>query len=330
MAQALEPDPRGDWLRMIGGVLLAVGAAVLFVRKADDWAAFPLLLAVGIPCAIVFALGAMGALAADAVDRWHAVLMVAGVLLSVLAFGQLWDVVGIDTDSAGFGFLLFACVAALAAFASFRVGAAYQALLAAVAGIVAWLFFFEMILDDPSGTTFRWLLLVLCVVYAVTAFALRERDAPQAAELVTAAGIAGVLVGLAGLVDGAGSVLGAVLFDAQPLPGGEGQSFVWDLFLLVFSVVLVVYGAVAETRGPAYVGLFGLLAFAFLQGLEVNALLEGAEPDSSFLGWPLILILLGAAALAAGAVGPKPPPAGTRVPSGPRSPEPETTYDVRS
>src|SRR5688500_16667708 len=212
MAQALEPDPRGDLLRMIGGVLFTVGAAILFVRKTDDWAAFPLLLAVGIPCAFVFARGAMGALAAGAVAPWHAVLMVAGVLLSVLAFGQLWDVVGIDTDSAGFGFLISICVAGLAAFASFRVGAAYQALLAGVAGIAAWLFFFEMILDDPSGTAFRWLVLVLCVVYAAAAFALRERDAPQAPELVTAAGIAGVLVGVIGVVDGAGSVLGALFF----------------------------------------------------------------------------------------------------------------------
>jgi hypothetical protein len=329
MAQALEPDRRGDWLRMVGGVLFAVGAAILFVRKTDDWAAFPLLLAVGIPCVIVFALGAMGALAAGAVARWHAMLMVAGVLLSVLAFGQLWDVVGIDSDSAGFGFLLFACVAGLAAFASFGVGAAYQALLAGVAGIAAWLFFFEMLLDDPSTGAFRWLLIVLFVIYAAAAFALREREAPQAPELVTAAGIAGVGVGVIGVVAGAGDAVGALFFGAVPTEG-EGQSFVWDLFLLVFSVVLVVYGAVAKARGPAYVGFFGLVAFAGIQGAEINALLEGDEPDSSFLGWPLILILLGAAALAAGAVGPKPPPAGTRVPSGPRAPEPETTYDVRS
>src|SRR5918996_171281 len=145
MAQALQPDPRGDWLRMLGGVLLALGAVILFARKADDWADFPLLLAVAIPCALVFGVGALAALATGAVGRWHAVLMVTGVLLSVLAFGQLWETVGIDSDTAGFGFLIFTGTAALAAFGSFRVGAAYQALLAAVAGIAAWLFFFEMI-----------------------------------------------------------------------------------------------------------------------------------------------------------------------------------------
>ena len=319
MEEALRPDPRGDWLRMLGGVLLAVGAVVLFARKTDDWAAFPLLLVVAIPCVLVFGVGALAALATGAVGRWHAVLMVTGVLLSLLAFGQLWDLIGVDTDSSGFGFLLFACTAALAAFGSFRVGAAYQALLAAVAGIATWLFFFDMILDEPGATAFRWLLLVLCVVYALVAFALRDRDAPQAPEFVTAAGIAGVLVGTIGVVAGAGDAIGALIFGATP-GEGEGQSFVWDLFLLVFSLALVAYGAAAHARGPAYVGFLGLLAFAILQGAEVNALLEGDEPDGSFAGWPLALFLIGGAALAAGLLLRSPPP-------GP--PEPET-YEVRS
>jgi hypothetical protein len=328
MERALEPDPRGDWLRMLGGVLLAVGAVILFVRKTDDWAAFPLLLLVGIPCVAVFGVGALAALATGAVGRWHAVLMVTGVLLSLLAFGQLWDTVGVDSDKAGFGFLLFACTAVLAAFGSFRVGAAYQTFLAGIAGIAAWLYFFDMILDEPGATTFRWLLLVLCVIYAVVAFALRDRDAPQAPELVTAAGLAGVLVGTIGIVAGGGEAFGG-LFGAAP-GDGEGQGFFWDLFLLVFSLGLVAYGAAAHARGPAYVGFLGLLAFALIQGAEVNALLEGEDPDNSFAGWPLVLLLIGVGALAAGMFMRKPPLAGAGVPAGPPPPEPETTYDVRS
>jgi hypothetical protein len=329
MAQAIQPDPRGDWLRMLGGVLFALGATILFVRKGNDWAAFPLLIVVAVPCVVVFGLGALGALAAGDVARWHAVLMVTGVLLSALAFGQLWDAVGVNDETSGFGFLIFACVAGLAAFASFGVGAAYQALLAAVAGIAAWLFFFDMILDDAGTTAFRWLLLVLSLVYAAVAFALRDREAPQAPEFVTAAGIAAVSVGLIGVLTQAGQALGPLIFGASP-GEGEGQSFVWDLWLLLVSLGLVAYGALAHARGPAYVGFFGLLAFALLQGAEVNALLEGDEPDSSFLGWPLILLLVGAAGLAAGALGRRPPPAGVRVPAGTPPPEPETTFDVRS
>src|ERR687895_123985 len=270
MAQAVQPDPRSDWLRMLGGVLLVVGATILFIRKTDDWAAFPLLLVVAIPCAVVFGLGALGALATGEVARWHAVL-------------------------------------------------------AALAGIATWLFFFDMILDEPSGTAFRWLLLVLCVLYVGVAFALMQREAPQASEFVTAAGIAAVLVGVIGVLIEAGDVIGPLFFGA-PTGEGQGQSFVSDVWLLLVSLGLVVYGAVAHVRGPAYVGFIGLTAFAILQGAEVNALLEGDEPDSSFLGWPLILLLLGAAGLAAGVAGRRPPPAGTRVPAGPGPREPETTY----
>jgi hypothetical protein len=161
------------------------------------------------------------------------------------------------------------------------------------------------------------------------AFALRDREAPQAPEFVTAAGIAGVSVGLIGVLAGAGEAFGAVFFGAAPTEG-EGQSFIWDLWLLLIALGLVAYGAVVHARGPAYVGFIGLLAFAILQGAEVNALLEGDEPDASFVGWPLILLLVGAAGLAAGAAGRRPPPAGARVPAGTPSPEPETTYDVRS
>ena len=329
MAQAIQPDPGGDWLRMLGGVLFALGAAILFARKGDDWAAFPLLIVVAVPCAVVFGLGALGAPAAGEVARWHAVLMVTGVLLSVLAFGQLWDTVGVNTDSSGFGFLIFACVAGLAAFASFGVGAAYQALLAALAGIAVWLFFFDMILDDPGATAFRWLLLLLCLVYATVAFALRDREAPQAPEFVTAAGVAGVSVGLIGVLAGASEAIGALFFGATPAEG-EGPSFLWDLWLLLISLGLVAYGAVVWARGPAYVGFLGLLAFALFQGAEVNALLEGDEPDGSFVGWPLILLLVGAAGLAAGAPGRRPPPAGARGPAGTPPPRPEATYDVRS
>jgi hypothetical protein len=318
MERALLPDPRGDWLRLLGGLLLALGAAILFLRKTDDWAAFPLLLVVGVPCGLLFAIGALAALATGAVGRWHAVLMVTAVILSVLAFGQLWDTVGVDTESNEFGFLISACVAGLAAFGAFRVGAAYQALLAAVAGIAAWLFLWDMILDDPSAGGFRWLLLLLCAAYAAAAFALRSVDAPQAPELVTAAGITGVAVGTIGIVDDAGGAL-ALLFGGAA-GEGEGQSIVWDVFLLVFSGGLVAYGASAFARGPAYVGFFGLLAFVIIQGAELGALVEGESPDSSFAGWPLVLILIGAAALAVGLQLRRPPP----------GPAEQDTYEVRT
>jgi hypothetical protein len=291
---------------MVGGVLLAVGVTVLFLRKSDTWAAFPSLLVLALPAALLFGIGAAAARATGAVARWHAVLMVTGVLLSTLAFGQLWDTLGVDTSENEFGFLIFACVAALAAVGAFLVGAAYQALLAALSLTFAWLYLWDMILDEPSTNGFRWLLLILCVGYAAGAVALMSRDAPQAPELVTAAGIAGVLVGVLGVAEGASSLFGGLLA-GDPTGEGGGQGFFWDLFLLVISMGLVAYGAAAHARGPAYVGFVGLLSFALMQGAEVGAILEGEQPDKSFAGWPLVLLLIGGGALVAGLLLRSPP-----------------------
>ena len=172
-------------------------------------------------------------------------------------------------------------------------------------------------------------MLLLCLVYATVAFALRDREAPQAPEFVTAAGVAGVSVGLIGVLAGASEANGARVFGATPA-AGVGPSFLWDLWLLLISLGLVAYGAVVWARGPAYVGFLGLLAFALFQGAEVNALLVGDEPDGSFVGWPLRVLRGGAAGRAAGAPGRRPPPAGARLPPPPPPPGPETTYDVRS
>ena len=61
--RAYAPDPLRDWLRMIGGLAFAVGALVLFIRKAGgvqstaDWAAFPLLLVLLVPVLLLYGLG---------------------------------------------------------------------------------------------------------------------------------------------------------------------------------------------------------------------------------------------------------------------------------
>jgi hypothetical protein len=53
-------------------------------------------------------------------------------------------------------------------------------------------------------------------------------------------------------------------------------------------------------RGPAYVGFVGLLLFAGIVGVELSDLVKGKTPDGSLVGWPLVLLLSGGAAVAAG------------------------------
>jgi hypothetical protein len=75
------------------------------------------------------------------------------------------------------------------------------------------------------------------------------------------------------------------------------QSFGWDLYLLVVSLLLIWVGSRVKTRGLGYLGAIGLLAFAVSAGLQITKLEAGHSPGHSLLGWPVILIALGLVAL---------------------------------
>src|SRR4051794_2923247 len=303
LAVAMErtsPPEGAEWLRILGGVAFAVGALVLFIRKSgaisEDWADFPLLLVAGVPCALLFALGVRDRRGGE-VERWRATFLVLGVVLAPLALEQLRETLGFSETSSFWHFAVFAGVAAMAAYGAFVVGASYQALLVGIAGIFAWLFLWDWI-ASPGVNGFRWLLILLGLAYLAAALALRGGNRPQGDELVTAAGIVGVLVGFIGVAQ---TALQAVVGSALSLPGGtHGQGFFWDLMLLLVSLASVGYAAMARVRGPAYVGSVGLLTFAGLLGVELSDLAEGKIPDGSLVGWPLALLLLGGATLGAG------------------------------
>ena len=300
--EAYAPDPLRDWLRMLGGVAFAIGAVVLFLRKAGgaegeaDWAAFPLLLVLLVPCALLYALGVQAARTQTSGQPWQAVLLVTAVLLAPLVLFQLLDVLGGSQDDSLNQAWIFAATAALAAYAAFRLGASYQALLGSLALVYAWLALGDKVLDDPSTATFRVLLILAAIALVAGAVQLRARDMPQAPELVTAAGISAVLAGLLGAFE-AVAELGGGIFGGDL--DGDGQSAFWDVVVLAVSLVLVGYGARVGARGPAYVGAVGLIAFTLLVGFELSGLLEG-DAEHKLAGWPLVLLLAGMAALAAG------------------------------
>ena len=285
-----------DALLIAGGVLFATGAIVLFIRKGTDWADFPLLLVVGVPFVLLYGLGVSGRSSTE-LEPWRVALIVIGIVLAPLALAQLRDTLGLSDDSSFWIFVIFGLTAALAGHASFVVGSAYAAFLMAVAGLVAWLALWDWILDDPGTNTLRWLLIVIGVAYLALAYSLRG-GAPQEPEVVTAAGIAGVVACVIGVAE---SGIQAVVGVGVVPGGGEGQSVFWDALLLLISLALVAYAALRPARGPAYVGFAGLLAFALITGAQVSSLIEGDEPDQSIVGWPLLLLLAGGAALAVGA-----------------------------
>ncbi len=80
------------------------------------------------------------------------------------------------------------------------------------------------------------------------------------------------------------------------------QHFGWDLYLLVVSVALIFVAARWHIRGLGYVGGIGLLAFIVSVAAQITRLEVGQAPTASIVGWPLALILIGVAGLAAPAL----------------------------
>jgi hypothetical protein len=119
----------------------------------------------------------------------------------------------------------------------------------------------------------------------------------------------------------ASPALGSSLAGDAPKPG-QG----WNLFLLVISLVLIAYGSRAATRGPAYVGALGLTLFILLTGADLVSRLNG-DAGGGVVGWPLILLIVGAVAmvlsfvLKPGALG---GPGGTTGPAAGRGPDAST------
>lgn len=75
------------------------------------------------------------------------------------------------------------------------------------------------------------------------------------------------------------------------------QTLGWDIYLLVVSLALLAIGARSRSRGLAYVGGAGLLAFLLSVGAELTRIEAGKHRTHGVVGWPLALLLIGAVAL---------------------------------
>lgn len=330
----LRPGQR-DALRLAGATVFATGALALFVRKAvqDQWAAFPRLLILAIPCALLYGLGTglirVGrpddvAAEEGGVRAWRAASLVFGLVLVPLTLLQLVDTLGGDPDKAGHNAWVFAVTAAAGGYAALVHGLRWGALFGGLAAIISWIAFWDAVVD-PSATAVRWLFLIIGAVLVAAAVLLHRDSHREASELVTAAGIAGLAAGITGLV-GAALQLGiSTTLLGDPNLGGIRQRQEWDVFLLVLAVVLIWYGLRAVWRGPIYVGAVTLFAFILSVGYEFTPIFAGDPPTGDLVGWPLFLLLVGGAALAAGLFGGggatrEPPPAAATPP--PAAPPP--------
>jgi hypothetical protein len=304
MSESLKPEDTRDALRKIGGLLLGIGALMIYVRKTQSvghWDDFWLVLVVGLPAAFLYGFGVRTVRDTGGVRPWQAVFSVFGLILIPIALSRFVDLLGGSHGADLNVFWIFAVTAGLALYAGLVAGIRFQLLAATIAGIVAWTALWDKVLGDQGIGghigTYRGLLGIYAIAVLVAGVAVwraqsdEEEGRRRFSEFFTGAGIAAVL----GCSLGASSYLN--LFPI-PLAGGSpiGTNLFWDALLLVISIGLVGIGANLGLRGPVYVGSVGLFLFLIIAGYDLDE--NPPRPDKLGI-WPIVLVIAGIGAIAA-------------------------------
>lgn len=322
----LAREPARDLLRSVGGLLFACGVVAWEIREAGSWGLGGRMVVVMVPAVVLYLLaldvgGRRRHGPRDDPEPWQTVLAVVAVFLNSIWLTLFCRWIGLHGSPVLIGGLGLSSLSAW--YVALRANVRYAALLGALDVVIAWLALWNKILGYQSGNANRWLLLVIGAILLLGAAGVARLGRRESSELVTAAGVAGVLAAAAGVfIDLVGFSLNRVVH-AAGLARSVGsfnarQHFVWDLLLLLIAVGLITYGARVRVRGPGYVGAVGLLVFLFSIGAQISTRLSGSTPSDSVVGWPLALLLIGAGALVLGftvsrftrARGPSPPPDG--------------------
>jgi len=302
-SELLRPPAHRGPLIAAGSVVLAVGLALEELRLGDAIGVAAHLLILALAAGVVLGIGLQARDEEGRPPAYQSVLLVTGLLLLYAALLRLADLLGADFGGPGSasgardtvvwsllppGAMVWTSLvlAAVAAWASLTRRSAVSLLIAALAAGLALLAALAWIFDVDSQGAYRFLLLALAIGLVLASLALRGDRPRHAEQLVDAAGVAILVIPLVAFAAGLVQLLS--LFGGSPedlLPG------FWELVVLAAGCGLVAYGAVDRVRGAAYLGLANLLAFVAVVSIS---------PDQTLLWWPLLLILLGLGALAAG------------------------------
>ena len=322
----LRPHPsRGDVIAA-GAVPLSVLAFVIPLRMTQ-WATGPKFVVVALIAMLLFTMGWLAPLEGEAPRAYHTVLLVAGLLPMIVALVLFAELIGAAHPPGAGGFVWVLLIeTALAWAAARRANSGACTLIAAAAGagfvfaFVAWAFKPSHPRHVPRDgrrpdARLRRRLVAVARASAPARGAADQRR--RALDLAARGDISGVDV--------------ARRARRWPAPDGFGffgslsAPFGWKLWILSVAFGLVAYAGVDRERGPAYIGVVMLLAFALLVGYPVSS-------RGSLVGWPLSLLIIGAGGLAIGlrprAPLPPEPPTPPHVPPTVQ-PEPSPTERLR-
>jgi hypothetical protein len=320
---ALTPHPhRGD-LIAAGAVPLAVGVLLVNVRLDATWGTGVFLVIDALACALVLGMGLLAPLEGEHARAYQQVLLLAGQLLGFVTLVRLAQVLGADRplNASGSRMWIFLVVTVGAAWIARARRSPVCVLVAAVSAIVAAVAFVDWAFSPEGPGTLRWVLLALAIVLVLAALARRDAHRRESVYLIDAAGVATLALGV--------TFLGAAVVAFTPLPGaalgflgipvgvpGGG----WKLVLLAAGLGLVAYAGVDSEAGPAYLGTAILLVFVVLVGIP-------GVGGATLWFWPLVLLLVGGAAVGAGLrprreLPPEPPGPGVRGGDPPTEPLP--------
>jgi hypothetical protein len=308
LSRLFAPDEGRDALRTLAGLLLGLGFFMAWARKSGglgegwgDWGLFFTLLIITV---FLYGVGIMGRLSTPTVRAWQSVYIVFGILLIPFMLFQFIEAVGGNSTSDLNAFWVLLVTAGAGAFAALVADVRYALLLASIAVIFSLSTLWDKILSNgliAHYGIYRGLLVIYGLLLLVGAFVVYRFDPlarlrpggaasePErwlrAQDVVTGAAIAGVA---------AGAITFSAFFAQTSslfAPPVASPSLLWDLELLIASLLAVLWGARFAVRGPTYVGAIGLLIFLVDVGSEVGIDFK----ESTIVGWPLILALAGAA-----------------------------------
>jgi peptidoglycan/LPS O-acetylase OafA/YrhL len=287
--QLVRPNSENGPVIAAGVVVLTTLVYVLNVRFDGTWGQGIHLIYSGLAAGAVVAMAAMAPREGERQPAWQALLYVAAFVLALAALVNLADVLGADDPPNASGTIVWvgSLLVGLTAWLATSRDSGISTLLAAVTFGAVALAFVDWVFSPEEVDTFRWILLLLTVGFALVAASQRDARAHHAVGFVNAAGLSAL---------GLGSTFAVEAFLGGLFGGGGGSAeagWGWELFLLCAGFALVAYAVIDRQSGPGYLGVANLLLFLVIAA--------GPDPDgASLIGWPLVLIAVAGALLTLG------------------------------